>query len=211
MPTVLFDFDSTLIDCESLDEMLARVLAGRADLEARVRAITVDGMEGRIGFRESVERRLALARPTRAQAEAFGREALGRLTPGMARLVRGLPADVWIVSGALLETMLPVAGELGIPAARVVGTEVRWSAAGELLALARCGSKVDAVRGLCGSWPRPRISVGDGMTDYALLESGCVDHFLAFTLHVRRESVLATGVAAADCVERLQYLLEQLL
>jgi phosphoserine phosphatase len=158
-----------------------------------------------------VERRLALAKPTRGQVEAFGREAVGRLTQGMADLVRGLRADVWIVSGALVETMLPVAAELGIPAANVVGTLVRWSPEGELLALERCGSKVDAVRDVCGAWARPRISVGDGMTDYALLEGGCVDRFIAFTAHVRRASVLATGVPAADRVERLRYLLGRLL
>ena len=46
--TVVFDFDSTLISCESLDELLSELLAGRPDDAARVRALTVEGMEGRI-------------------------------------------------------------------------------------------------------------------------------------------------------------------
>ena len=185
------------------------LVAARPDLAVEIRAITVEGMEGRIPFRESVERRLALARPTREQALAFGESAVARLTPGMDSLVRGLPAEVWIVSGALLETLLPVARHLGVAEERVLGTRVGWTPDGpELIS---CGSKVDAAREAAAQWPRPRIGVGDGMTDHALLESGMVDHFVAFVGHARRESVAATGAPEARTVDELEYLLAGLL
>ena len=80
--TVLFDFDSTLIDRESLDEMLSESLAQRPGDAARVRAITDAGMEGRLDFGESLAQRLAIASPTRAQVEAFGHRAIRHLTSG---------------------------------------------------------------------------------------------------------------------------------
>jgi len=211
LPTIIFDFDSTLIDCESLDEILARTLKDRPADAERIRAITVDGMEGRIAFRESMERRLAIAKPSKADVEGFGEEAKLRLTPGIADLIGGLAADVWIVSGALVETLWPVADLLGIPRRRVLGTHARWSARGELLSLVQCGTKEDAVRRSPDPFTFPRVGVGDGMSDYALFEAGLLDHFIAFTAHVARAPLLAKGVPNADSVERLRYLLGQLL
>ena len=211
MPTVLFDLDSTLITCESLDELLARALSGQPERVAEVHAITRAGMEGRIDFRESVDRRLALARPARAEAEAFGQEALERLTPGMEELIAGLAAEVWIVSGGLREVVLPVAARLGVPPERVRATRPDWSAEGELRGLLECDTKVEQLRAPAASWPRPAVIVGDGMSDHAPLAAGLVDHFIAFTAHVRRAPVVATGAPEARSVPELEYLLAQLL
>jgi phosphoserine phosphatase len=207
LPTVAFDFDSTLIACESLDELLARALAGRDADAARVRAITNDGMEGRLSFRESIERRLAIARPARDAVEAFGVEATGLLTPGIAELVAGLAADVWIVSGAFREVLLPVAAHLGVPAARVLGTIARWSPSGALDGLVDCREKADLLDGCTDAWPRPRTMVGDGMSDHAVFARGLVDRFIAFTANVRRPAVVATGAPEARDAAALGYLL----
>jgi phosphoserine phosphatase len=209
--TVCFDFDSTLIDRESLDVILARRLGSDEEAAARVRAITDLGMAGRFSFRESMELRLAIAKPSREEATRFGEEAVGHLTPGMSELIAGLGAEAWIVSGGIEEALLPVATHLGIPRDRVLGTQVEWSADGEFGSLRRCGPKSEAVGRVYRSWSRPRIGVGDGMSDHALLEAGCVDHFIAFTEHARRDAVVATGVPEASNVSELKYLLERLL
>jgi len=209
--TVVFDFDSTLITCESLDEMLARVLDGRPHDAARVRALTNAGMEGRISFCDALEQRLAIAKPSHAQAEAFGREAVELLTPGMAELVAGLGADVWIVSGGLREVLLPVAAHLGLAADRVLGTCALWSPDGALAGIDHCREKTDLAAAAAAGWTTPRVGVGDGMSDYALLGAGHVDHFVAFTAHVRRAPVVATGAPEARSVRELEYLLAELL
>ena len=210
MATVCFDFDSTLIDRESLDVILARRLGADEEAAARVRAITDLGMAGQFSFRESMELRLAIAKPSRDLVEAFGAEAVGHLTPGITELIGSLAAGVWIVSGGIEEALFPVAAHLGVPRERVLGTRVEWTAAGEFAGLVRCGPKSEAVGAVCRSWSRPRIGVGDGMSDYALLEAGCLDHFVAYTQHARREPVVATGVPEATNVSELQYLLGRL-
>ena len=206
MATVVFDFDSTLITCESLDEILA---LSSPDDAARIREITDAGMEGRIRFCESLMRRLAIAQPTRAQVEAFGQAAVNRLAPGMEGLVKDLAADVWIVSGGLLDVLAPVAAHLGIE--HVLGTRARWSDDGSFAGIDNCQEKAELAADHAGAWSRPRIGVGDGMSDHALLAAGHVDHFIAFTAIVRRGPVVATGAPEAASVPELRYLLSRLL
>jgi len=205
---VLFDFDSTLIDCESLDEILADLLVERPAEAARVRAITDEGMEGRISYCDSLRRRLAIAQPTRGQVEAFGERAVRHATPGMKELIERLDGESWIVSGGLTEALLPVARHLGIKPQRVLGTDLRWAPDGSLAGIV-CLEKPERVARAAGNWGRPRVSVGDGMSDYALYENGIVDHFLAFTLHQRRAAVVATGCEEVRTVAELEYALRR--
>ena len=184
--------------------MLSRLASGR---EEEVRAITDRGMAGAFDFEESMRRRLAIAHPTRSMVEGFGEEAVAMLMPGMRELVRSLPAECWIVSGGLEEALIPVGAALGIPRERIHGTRVDWAEDGTLRGLLRCGPKTEAVAGVWTRWSKPRIGVGDGMTDYALREAGMVDEFIAFTGVARREPVVATGAPEARSVEELEYLL----
>jgi phosphoserine phosphatase len=202
--TLILDFDSTLITRESLEELLSRA---RPDLAEQIREITAMGMDGRISFRESLERRLALARPSRAQVEAIGREAVAWITPGMEG---GFGGATWIVSGGLAEAVLPVAARLGVPPERVLATRARWSAKGTLLSL-DVRDKPEQIREHLPSMPRPRILVGDGMTDYEPFREGVVDHFIAFTANVRRASVVATGAPEASTATELRLLLARLI
>jgi HAD superfamily phosphoserine phosphatase-like hydrolase len=216
--TVLFDFDSTLIDCESLEAILEPALRARPDLRAAIRAITDAGMEGRLPFAESLRRRLELAAPTLANVLAFAGTAHRRLTAGMEAVIAGLAArgaDVWIVSGAVREALLPLGRRLGLPEGRILGARLRWNDDGSLLGVDEADgfgrSKVEGVRQLGPRWPAPRIGVGDGMSDYALLEAGLVDRFVAFTGVVRRAPVVATGAPEARNARELADLLDNLL
>ena len=56
----------------------------------------------------------------------------------------------------------------------------------------------------------PRIAVGDGITDWELRERGCVDTFIAFTEHVRRDVVLERCDRSAASVAELRALLEEI-
>ena len=103
MATVVFDFDSTLIPSESLELALARTQGVDADAAAEIERITALGMEGEIGFAESLARRLEIARPRRHTLQELGRELAGSLTVGASDLVASLCTaghEVWIVSGA---------------------------------------------------------------------------------------------------------------
>jgi len=218
MGTVVFDFDSTLIRCESLEEILAPKCAARPGLEDEIRAVTAMGMEGRISFKESLARRLALAAPSRDEVAGFGREAIDLLTPGMAQLVADLRAAghaVKIISGGLREAIVPVALHLGLRDEDVGAVALLFHNDGGFAGIDTqdpfSDSKSAGARPLCGTWPKPVVAVGDGMTDYHLHRDGLVDHFIAYTQWARRAPVLATGAPEASGVAALQELLEELL
>ncbi len=216
--TLLLDFDSTLIELESLEAILKPALAANPALEAKFQAITRAGMEGRMDFGQSLRERLRLARPTRAEVSAFGREAVNLLTPGMPAMIESLrrrAVTVRIASGGLLEAILPSARALGIPEDHVHAVRPRWDASGSLLGMAPDDrfhiSKVEGLKSLVNDWPRPIVIVGDGMTDHQIGASGLADCFIAFTQHVQRAAVIATGAPVARDVDQLTRLLEELL
>ena len=218
MGTLVLDFDSTLVSVESLEEILRPRLASRPDLLRDLAVITDLGMSGVLGFNESLARRLALAHPTLGDVEDFAANAHGLLTPGMDMVIawsRGRGHEVRIVSGALREAVLPLAGALGVAASHVHAVAARWSPAGEFLGLdpedLSARSKVEAVLPLSPAWPRPRVGVGDGINDLELLRGGALDHFIAFTEHRRREAVVRSGAPEARDATELQRLLEGLL
>ena len=216
---VIFDFDSTIIRCESLEEILRPRLEGDSAKMAQIEEITRLGMEGAIDFKESLSRRLALAQPNLSDLERFGREGTPWLTSGMEGLIaslhrRGL--EVWIVSGGLREAIVPVAAHLGIPAERVLAVRLQWRTDGSFAGIDPGDrfsvSKVDGCRAFFGPTDRPRpirIGVGDGMTDFALFDAGLVDCFIAYTEHVRRPAVVATGQPEASDTNELARLLEE--
>jgi HAD superfamily phosphoserine phosphatase-like hydrolase len=216
MATILFDFDSTLISVESLDTILS------AHLEARGQRLELErigrwGMEGRLPFRDSLRARLALARPTREEVLAFGQRAWNLRTRGMAPVIEELVLKghaVWIVSGAPREAVLPLASRLGIPGERVLAIELRWDEAGALVGLAEenpiLEGKWRALEPICREWERPRIAVGDGVTDWEVVAHGCADLFIAYTEHARRAAVLERCSMSASSASELHRLLEEL-
>lgn len=218
MPTILFDFDSVLVPCESLEVVLARSEGLTAEQFAEIEAITVEGMEGRIAFGASLERRLAIAKPDIGTLMAFGWKLADEPTQGAGALIQQLMADgheVWIVSGGFQELLVAVGTRLGIPEARIHGVRALWDDDGNFAGLDEscgfCRSKVEGLAQLGASYPRPAIGVGDGATDLALREAGFVDTFVAYTEHARREPVVAGADAEADSMAALGEVLATLL
>jgi HAD superfamily phosphoserine phosphatase-like hydrolase len=215
MSTIIFDFDSTLISCESLEEILKIKMINRPESQKRITDITAQGMEGRISFSESVRRRLELVEPTLVDVTEFGRKALQYATARMGSLIKDLQKRgiaVHIVSGALREAILPAGTALDIPKDRIHGVQLIWNGQGRFSGIDPHDpfsiSKVEGLRKLTGSWQKPRVAVGDGMTDYAIYEQGLVEHFIAFTQHVRRRAVIEKGTPEARNVDELKEILE---
>lgn len=218
MATIVFDFDSVLVPCESLELVLARSEGLDPEDFARIEALTREGMEGTISFEASLTQRLAIAQPDIGTLMAFAWRLADRPTEGARELIASLTAaghEVWIVSGGFQEILAEVGGRLGVAAERIHGVRARWDDEGAFLGLEEdcgfCRSKVEGVGSLGQAWSRPAIGVGDGATDLALREAGLVDHFVAYTEHARREPVVAAADAEADSFAALGEVLATLL
>jgi D-3-phosphoglycerate dehydrogenase / 2-oxoglutarate reductase len=219
VPFLVFDFDSTLVAVESLDELFAQVMAGAggtdSTLEARFRALTESGMDGARSQVHTLRDRLALfpaGRPNREDLVRAAEALRVSISPSVVRnrafLVRHA-GRILVVSGGFVELIAPVVAELGIPEDRVLAHRFRDTPGGGLgldpdTPMAR-GGKVGALRALDG-WGRPAAPpagireevwvVGDGATDLELREAGLAHRFVHFTEHVHRPHL----AAAADHV-----------
>lgn len=214
LATIAFDFDSTLVRCETLEVLVAPQLEGNQEKAEEYRRITEAGMSGGWTFAESLQARLAVAAPSRPDLDAFTARLDAWWTPGMPELVRTLVGEgeeVWIVSGAPAEVIVAAGAALGVPAHQTRGVRLIWEADGGYRGIDPedpfSRSKVEGLTGLTDVWARPRIMVGDGLTDRAVFDEGLVDHFIPFTGHVRRDVVVGGGIAEAVSAAEVMHLI----
>ena len=206
LPNWIFDFDSTLVRVEALDELAEIALATSPDRDAmvaRIREITNLGMEGRMTIEESLRSRLDLLRIRPAMMEPLVRRLAASVTPSLrsgAATLRAMRDRVWVVSGGCHEWIDPVVEGMGLRRDQVIANRLRATSDGalELDPASPCAvdhgkaSAIEAAR-----IPRPRVMVGDGMTDWRVRELGACDRFVCFTEVVRRTAVVARADAVA--------------
>lgn len=218
MPVLLFDFDSTLIQDEGLDELFRISLEGRPDGVERVaafREITDRGMEGALSWEDSLQARMHLVEASRGLVERVGRHLAGRLTPSVERragFFREGGRDIHIVSGGFVELITPAALRLGISADRIHAHRFDFDPRGRVVGVASDtplarGGKVEAVRRM-GLDPALTWIIGDGATDLEVRDRGAASTFVAFTENRRRDPVVAAADHEAASLDALITLLE---
>jgi D-3-phosphoglycerate dehydrogenase len=209
-PTWIFDFDSTLVRVEALDELADIALQGRADhaaLLARIKLITNQGMEGAMTIEDSLRQRLDLlaldARMLPALVERLCANFTDSVWRGRRRL-SDMRDQVWVVSGGCREWIAPVVERLGLRGDHVVANWLRPRADGLLELDPASPCAVDSGKATAidaAALPRPRLMVGDGMTDWRVREHGACERFICFTEVVRREAVVTRADVVADCLD----------
>lgn len=189
---VCFDVDSTVCQGEAIDDLAEFVGAGE-----QVQQLTKAAMGGGMSFRQALDMRLSIIKPSLKNIEDFNKLNKCLLTPGIKELVEILhkrKVHVYLVSGGFKITIFPVADKLKVAHSNVFANEILFNENGEY-------------NGFCKEQPtsesggKPRvmdmlrkkfnyktiIMIGDGMTD---LES-CppADAFIGFGGNVVREAV----------------------
>ena len=212
-PIIVLDFDSTLVDLESLEALADLALGGRpdaADIRAQVADLTDRAMSGEIGFDEALSRRLTLAPLHRDHVRILADRILDHLTPSVRRNLtplRALADQLVIVSGGFREVIAPVADWLGVPPERVLANDLTYDANGCVIGvdtanpLSQTGGKAVALAAL--ALPRPIVMVGDGWTDIEVRDAGAADRVYAFTEIARRAPVVAAADAEAASIDEV--------
>ena len=214
MGTVIFDFDSTIVSCETLEELLRQHHSDDKNLLKEAQKITLQAMGGEIPFKDALRKRLEMSIPSLDEVIDFGKNLKDKLTPGMNILIKDLKSqniDVWVISGGLIEVITPLCLEIGIPEDQICGVRLRWSSEGKYEGIDDDDkfsiSKVAGAKDISKRWSSPKIVVGDGMTDYVLYREGLADRFIVFTQHCRRDFVIKENPPEARNIEELKELL----
>jgi HAD superfamily phosphoserine phosphatase-like hydrolase len=195
--SVVIDVDSTLCGVEGIDFLAER---RGPDVGRRIVELTDLAMKGEIPLESVYSERLTIVRPGLEDIRALATAYMESVAPGAPEAIatmRAAGARLALVSGGILQAILPVARELGFGADEVHAVSLRFASDGSYAAidepapLATQRGKPDVVSRLLetGRLVRPLLAVGDGATDAMLV--GVADQFAAFTGFARRESVVA--------------------
>lgn len=207
--TIIFDFDSTIIRVESLDEIIRIALEDggfsdgqRTSVMTEIERITNLGMAGEIDLSESIARRLASASVHQKHVRMFcERLSSGDLfVPGMPELIRALLKDgqqVMVISGGLLGCLNAVAPLLTLLPQHLYANTYTVDDRGIVMnvdhtnPLSTTSGKSVLIKQLKekGIIAGRSIIVGDGMSDFRPFEQGSVDAFIGFGGVVKREEV----------------------
>jgi HAD superfamily phosphoserine phosphatase-like hydrolase len=187
--------DSTIVTVEGIDWLARRCEPAVA---REIASLTARAMDGELALDDVYGERLALIRPDAREIEELARLYATSLAPDAAQAITRLRENgvkLVIVSGGILQAIVPVARELGFADGEVravelyFDTEGRYAGFDDETPLITQRGKADVVREL--ALPRPLLAIGDGSTDAALLP--VVDTFAAFTGFARREPVVAVA------------------
>jgi phosphoserine phosphatase len=218
--TVIFDFDSTVIQIESLEEILADKLKNNPAGMDEIKSLTNLGMNGDISFQDSLSQRLAIAAPNLPDLTGFYKQhQFSIITNGLPELILWLQKndiEVFIISGGLYESILPYAEALKIKSSHVHAVKLSWDIGGKYLGLNPKDpfsiSKLNGAKLIAEKWQKPSIIIGDGFTDYQLYESGLTTQFIAYTEHKSRDKVVKLAdYIARDCIELKKHIEKMIL
>lgn len=212
-PTLIFDFDSTLVRIETLEALADIALEGHVDaapIRAQIASLTDRAMAGEVDFGEALRARLALLPLTRAHVQALADRILDEGTPSVRRNLRFFnenAANIVILSGGFREIIAPVAERLGVSPDRVICNDLIYDADSVVIGvddanpLSHENGKPTVIKslGLTG----PVVMVGDGWNDAEVKLGGAADRFYAFTEIARRDKVVAVADGEAKSIDEL--------
>ncbi|MCX5640057.1 MAG: phosphoglycerate dehydrogenase [Planctomycetota bacterium] len=212
---LIFDFDSTIVAIEGLDELARLALADdpqRARTMEAIEAITRDGMTGAIGIDESLRRRLAMLTIKRSHVDALVKLLKRRLSPSFRKHIAAVRRNadrIHVVSSGFREYVEPVCAELGIPAERIHCNAFQWKGTAVVgydaaNPVAKPGGKAKVVRAL--KLPGRIVAIGDGVTDAEIRDAGAAHEFVAYCENIEREAVVARADRVARTVDEVLWL-----
>lgn len=192
---LILDFDSTIIQTESLD-VLAEICNCSIAIQSEIRRITNLGMQGDISMHESLRRRFQLLNASIDDIPLLTERLAQNISPSiyaLKNLSKIFPDKCYVVSSGFMEYILPICSKIGFKENQIVANEFIVSNNKIVdfrkdLAISEDRAKVKVVNNL--QLKEYICMIGDGYTDLEVKLFGEADFFIAFTESVYRENVV---------------------
>lgn len=197
-PFLIFDFDSTLIQTETLDELATIVCPHDTQIASKIAQITDLAMNGEIDFFQALSQRVAILKLNQSHLEIFKHLVLDKISNSVLQHKTSFEANanrIYIVSGGFNELIYPVSDFLGIARNHVFANQFILDENQNVVGvntdsfLAHSGGKARCIDSL--NLEGEIYMIGDGMTDAEVKDTLPHVLFYAYTEHVKREKVLA--------------------
>jgi D-3-phosphoglycerate dehydrogenase / 2-oxoglutarate reductase len=196
---IIFDFDSTFVKLEALDELAGIALRKKKNRKALLQEIkktTNLGMEGLISFPESLSRRFRLLSANKKNIASLIKLLKNNVSDSIENnksfFIKN-SKNIYIISGGFKEYIFPVVSHFGIRRENVLANNFIFDQLGNITGfdkrqlLSKKNGKVKQLKKmkLVGKvWV-----IGDGWTDYQIRENGLADKFIAFFENVERDNI----------------------
>jgi D-3-phosphoglycerate dehydrogenase / 2-oxoglutarate reductase len=214
----VFDFDSTLVQVESLPE-LARISLRhhpeRAERLSEVERITELTTTGAMSMAEGIALRIDLASAHRKHVDSLTRTLKRAITPSVRRnrkFFKEHRGQIYVLSNGFRELIEPVIETLGLDRSHVYANSLVFDARGYVVGfdsknpLAHQDGKARVLRGLeLGRQGEVQV-IGDGFSDLQIKVAGLATQFYAFTENVRRPSVVERADHVLSSLDEFLYL-----
>lgn len=197
---LIIDFDSTFVSKEGLEELANISLAENKDREVvlkELKTITDLGMEGKLSFRDSLERRFSLFQPKLADLDQLILLLRNSITHSILEnkdFFLNNSQNIYIISGGFREWIEPIVEDFGIIPSQVIANEFLYNDNQEIIGfddtnpLSNSGGKAKVVSSL--ALTNEVLVIGDGYTDFEIKAQLDNATFIAFTENVKRENVI---------------------
>lgn len=198
---IIIDFDSTFIQVEAFDELARISLRNHLQKEERIKEIidiTAKGMEGEIGFRESLMSRIKLLRAKKEHLEELIECLTNKVSLSIQRnanFLKDYANQIFIISNGFKEFIIPIVTKYGIKQENILANTFIYDAENNIIGLdesnelSKNQGKVAAVKKLNLNAENVYV-IGDGYTDYEIKQAGVAKYFYVFVENVKRDSVI---------------------
>jgi len=211
----VFDFDSTLVQVESLPELARISLRHHPERTERLREverITELTATGKMSMAEGIALRLELASAHRKHVDSLIRVLRRSLTPSVKRnrlFFKNYRNQIYVLSNGFQEFIGPVLETLGLSSHHLFANSLLFDDRGYVVGcdsrnpLVHQDGKARVLRSL--QLVGECLVIGDGFSDVQIKEAGLATRFYAFTENVRRESVVERADQVLPSLDELLY------
>lgn len=196
----VFDFDSTLTRVEALDVLAEITLVNnpkKKEIIDEIIEITNLGIDGKISFTESLERRIKLLHAKKSDLPVLIDELRKKVSLSIERnkeFFEDFSDDVYVISCGFKEFIDDIVKDYNIPTERVYANTFEFDENDVIVGfdadnvLSTHNGKIQCLKDL--NLDGEIQVIGDGYSDYVTKEAGVADKFFAYTENVSREKTI---------------------
>ena len=208
---LIFDFDSTFISLESLDEFILYKLSkndNKSELRAKIEKVTNEGMEGNLNFNTSINERLKFLKGNKDSLNFFSKTLKKNISRSFLinkDFIMENSNKILIISGGFTELIAPVVEDFKIKKDQIYANEFIFNKNGIIKTISeetltyKHRTKAHLVKSL--NLKGVTHIIGDGITDCDVWRKGYADEFYAFTENMERTVVVNSSKHVINCFD----------
>lgn len=212
---IVIDFDSTFTKVEGLDELALLALEGCEDKEeriAQIQELTNLGMEGKISFPISLQKRISLLKANKKHLKPLIENLKKQVSDSFLRnkfFLTNYAENILLVSSGFKDFIEPIVTDFGIKIENIYANTFLYDEADNIVGydinnvLSQEKGKVNLLKSL--NLEGDVYVIGDGYTDYEMREAGLANRFFAFTENIERELVIEKADHITPSLEEFLY------